>query len=203
MKRLDKIYGKNYLSQPIIVRSENNVWDVCSKRVPNPKKIVHVKVNKSTKNCEIKSIIHYEDSVVVNTGNTENFLAMKQEIECNPKKQNKTIKYACSSSEARSSALRRLWKIYGKKDIRTPYQVISENQVWVVKGSRHNAPSKIVQVIISKKSKNCAIKEIFHKRRIYSLHSRTPSLKKASDYKCPSHIVSQDTCKKLTEFQNR
>lgn len=111
--------------------------------------------------------------------------------------------YACSNSEARSSALRRLWKLYGKKDIRTPYQVISENQVWVVKGSRHNAPSKIVHVIISKKSKNCAVKEIFHKRRVYYLHSRTPSLKKASDYKCPSHIVNQDTCKKLMEFQNR
>ena len=91
IKRLDKIYGKNYLTQPIIVRSENNVWDVCSKRAPNPKKIVHVKVNKNSKKCEIKSIIHYEDSVVVNTGTTQSFLAMKQEIECNPEKQIKTI----------------------------------------------------------------------------------------------------------------
>ena len=112
-------------------------------------------------------------------------------------------KNACSSSEARSFALRRLWKLYGKKDIRTPYQVISENKVWVVKGSRHKAPSKIIHVIIPKNSKPCSIKEIFHKRRVYELHSRTPALKKASDYKCPSHIVSPDTCKKLIKFQNR
>ena len=89
VKRLDKIYGKNYLLQPIIVRSEYNLWDVCSKRVSTPKKIVHVKVNKKT--CEIKSIIHYEDSVVVNTGNTQSFLAMKQAIECNQEKQAKII----------------------------------------------------------------------------------------------------------------
>lgn len=111
--------------------------------------------------------------------------------------------YTCSSSEARSSALHRLWKLYGKKDVQTPYQVISENKVWVVKGSRYSEPSKIVHVIIPKKSKNCAIKDIFHKRNIHYIRSFNPGLKKASDYKCPSHIVSKETCKKLVKFQNR
>ena len=91
VKRLDKIYGKNYLIQPIIVRSENSVWDVCSKRMRSPIKIVHVKVNKNSKNCEIKSIFHYEDAVTVNTGDREAFLTMKQKMECNPEKQTKTI----------------------------------------------------------------------------------------------------------------
>ena len=79
------------------------------------------------------------------------------------------LQNVCSSSDARSSALHRLWKVYGKKDIHTPYKVISENEVWIITGFRNSAPSKIVNVIIPKNSKTCAIKEISHKQRIYDL----------------------------------
>ncbi len=110
---------------------------------------------------------------------------------------------SCLSSEARSAALRRLWKIYGKKDIRTFYQVVSEGNVWVVKSSTKKAPSRIIHVVIPKNSKQCKIKEIFHKRSPYDVYSIMPMLKKASDYKCPSHIVGSETCKKLLYFQNK
>jgi len=90
VNRLNKIYEKNYLSFPILVRSQGKLWDVCAKRRLIPKKIVHVKIRKDSKNCEIKSIIHYEDAVVVNTGDTKSFLEMKQQIECNPEKHRQT-----------------------------------------------------------------------------------------------------------------
>ena len=140
--------------------------------------------------------------LMLSSCSSENYVNKKTEIKPNISSAVIEQQYACSSSDARSSALRRLWKLYGKKDIRTPYQVISENKVWVVKGARRKDPSKVIHVIIPKNSRKCKIKEIFHKRNIYYVQSRTPVLKKASDYKCSSHIVSIETCKKLIEFQN-
>jgi len=70
----------------------------------------------------------------------------------------------CSSSDARSAALRRLWKLYGKDNIRLPYKVKSMNDAsWNVFGYRNNVHNKTVHVIIPKNNKNCTISKIEHK----------------------------------------
>ena len=104
IKHLDKIYGKHYLNHPIYVRSDNKLWDICAKRSPLPKKIVHTKISKYSKNCEIISTVHYDDAVVVNTGNYKDFLTMKKQFECHSEQQLKVIKKAHLPSLFRTKA---------------------------------------------------------------------------------------------------
>ena len=87
IKHLDKIYGKHYLTHPIYVHSDNKLWNICAKRTPLPPKIVRIKISKYSKNCEIISTVHYEDAVVVNTGNYKDFLTMKKKFECHSEQQ--------------------------------------------------------------------------------------------------------------------
>lgn len=79
--------------------------------------------------------------------------------------ENKNVPVLCSSSDARSAAFRRLWKLYGKEDIRLPYKVKSKQGMWDVYGYRNKAPQKTVHVIIPKADKNCAVKQITHESR--------------------------------------
>ena len=111
----------------------------------------------------------------------------KNPIGGNNKKAPDSSSSACSSSEARSSALRRLWNLYGKKDIRLPYQVKSKGEFWDVQGTRNKATSQTVHVVIPKSSDNCSVVKLFHKQVIYDL--RGPKSKEPSE-----------TRKKLREY---
>lgn len=96
--------------------------------------------------------------------------SVKPKEEINAKKNITVIKKnneLCSSSDARSSAFRKLWRIYGKEDIRMPYEVKSKGDMWDVYGYRNKEHLKTVHVIIPKADKNCAVKEIKHERLKY------------------------------------